>query len=188
MPTLSQVMSANTKCGRPSIWTFVTICVFSPRAAWARWALDSRPPSCAELARPNATVVCVTGDGSFMMMIHELATLHRYDLPVKIILFDNGCLGMVRQWQELFFANRESEIDLSDNPDFVQVARAFGIPSQRVDCNAAAPSAVQHALASDGPFLLHCIIERGANVWPLVAPNKANHEMMDPRLEPLPMG
>ena len=67
---------------------------------------------------PDARVINVTGDGSIMMNIQELATLKRYQLPVKIVLFDNSALGMVRQWQELFFDNRESEVDLSDNPDF----------------------------------------------------------------------
>ena len=77
----------------------------------------------AQLARPDACVVCVTGDGSFMMNIQELATLKRYGIPVKIVLLDNSCLGMVRQWQELFFAEHYSEVDLSDNPDFVQLVR-----------------------------------------------------------------
>ncbi len=132
----------------------------------------------AQIARPDARVVCVTGDGSLMMMIHELATLRRYNLPVKIILFDNNCLGMVRQWQELFFDNRESEVDLSDNPDFCEVASAFGIPSRRVTRNVEVADAMKEALTSGGPFLLHCMIERGANVWPLVPPGKANHDMI----------
>jgi acetolactate synthase-1/2/3 large subunit len=135
----------------------------------------------AQFARPDAKVACVTGDGSFMMMIHELATLRRYDLPVKIVLFDNGCLGMVRQWQELFYDNRESEVDLSDNPDFSEVASAFGVSSRKLTRNADVPDAVEEALASDGPFLLHCLIERQANVWPLVPPGKANHEFVEAR-------
>ncbi len=132
----------------------------------------------AQCARPDARVVCVTGDGSLMMMIHELATLRRYGLPVKIVLFDNGCLGMVRQWQELFFGNRESEVDLSDNPDFLDLAAVFGIPGRRVTRNVEVKDAVADAMESDGPFLLHCVIERGAGVWPLVPPGKANHEML----------
>jgi acetolactate synthase-1/2/3 large subunit len=133
----------------------------------------------AQFARPDARVVCVTGDGSLMMMIHELATLRRYDVPVKIILFDNGCLGLVRQWQEVFHDNRESEIDLSDNPDFCELAAAFGIPSRRLSRNADVVDEVQKALSTDGPFLLHCLIERQANVWPLVPPGKANHEFIE---------
>ena len=78
----------------------------------------------ALLAEPDATVVTVTGDGSIMMNIQELATLRRYRLPLKILLLDNSQLGMVRQWQELFFNENFSEIDLTDNPDFAEVARA----------------------------------------------------------------
>jgi acetolactate synthase-1/2/3 large subunit len=136
----------------------------------------------AQLARPGSRVVCVTGDGSLMMMIHELATVRRYRLPVKILLFDNGCLGMVRQWQELFFGNRESEVDLSDNPDFLELAAVFGIPGRRVSRNFEAADAVAEMLAADGPFLLHAEIERQAGVWPLVPPGRANHEMLLRRL------
>jgi acetolactate synthase-1/2/3 large subunit len=132
----------------------------------------------AQLARPDARVACVSGDGSLMMMIHELATLRRYDLPVKIVLFDNRCLGMVRQWQELFFDNRESEIDLSDNPDFVRLAEVFGVPGRRVTANRDVPDAVEEAFDAGGPFLLHVEVERAANVWPLVPPGRANHEML----------
>ncbi len=140
----------------------------------------------AQLARPDARVVCVTGDGSLMMMIQELATISRYNLPVKIVLFDNRCLGMVRQWQELFFANRESEIDLEDNPDFLKLANVFGIPGRRVTENSKAAGAVAEMMAADGPFLLHCAIERSANVWPLVPPGKANHEMLTPDISHSP--
>ena len=83
----------------------------------------------AQLARPEARVVCVSGDGSIMMNLQELATLGRYDLPVAVVVLDNQCLGMVRQWQELFAEERYSEVDLSDNPAFATVAAAFGIPA-----------------------------------------------------------
>src|SRR5690606_39224515 len=83
----------------------------------------------AQLADPDATVVCVSGDGSFLMNVQELATLGRYRLPVKIVLLDNQRLGLVRQWQQLFFEQRYSETDLSDNPDFVALAQSFGIDS-----------------------------------------------------------
>lgn len=132
----------------------------------------------AQLARPEASVACITGDGSLMMMIHELATVRRYGLPVKIILFDNSCLGMVRQLQELFLDNRESEVDLSDNPDFLELAAVFGIPGRRLSRNRDCEAAVAEALSSDGPFLLHCRIERQANVWPIVPSGKSNREMI----------
>ena len=103
----------------------------------------------------------------------------RYRLPVKIILLDNQALGMVRQWQELFFERRYSEIDLSDNPDFAEVARAFGIQALSVDKAADVESALAALLAADGPALLHVAIDTAANVWPLVPPNHNNAQMLD---------
>ncbi len=128
----------------------------------------------------DAQVICVSGDGSIMMNIQELATLKRYRLPVKIVLLDNQALGMVRQWQELFFEKRYSEIDLSDNPDFAAVAAAFGIQSLHVDRTADVEAALEALLAADGPALLHVAIDTTANVWPLVPPNRSNAEMLDP--------
>ncbi|MDR7193655.1 acetolactate synthase 2 catalytic subunit [Luteimonas terrae] len=133
----------------------------------------------AQMEDPTRRVVCVSGDGSFLMNVQELATLKRYRVPVKIILLDNQALGMVRQWQELFFERRYSEIDLSDNPDFAQVARAFGIQALSVDKAADVEAALVALLAADGPALLHVAIDTAANVWPLVPPNHNNAQMMD---------
>jgi acetolactate synthase-1/2/3 large subunit len=139
----------------------------------------------AQLQAPEAQVICVSGDGSFLMNVQELATLRRYDLPVKIVLLDNQALGMVRQWQELFFDRRYSEIDLSDNPDFAAVAAAFGIQALHVDRGDGVEAALQALLAAPGPALLHVAIDPAANVWPLVPPNRSNAEMLDDsRLDP----
>jgi acetolactate synthase-1/2/3 large subunit len=135
----------------------------------------------AKLARPDAHVVAVTGDGSIMMNIQELATLRRYGIALKILLLDNSCLGMVRQWQELFFAENYSEVDLSDNPDFVEVAKAFGIDGFRVDRRDQVSSAIRRLLDADGPCLAHVVIDPRENVWPLVPPGKSNAEMMESR-------
>ncbi len=81
----------------------------------------------AQVARPNDTVICISGDGSFMMNVQELGTVKRKQLPLKIVLLDNQRLGMVRQWQQLFFRERYSETTLTDNPDFLMLASAFGI-------------------------------------------------------------
>jgi acetolactate synthase I/II/III large subunit len=132
-----------------------------------------------KLGRPEATVVCVSGDGSIMMNIQELATLRRYGVAVKIVLLDNSSLGMVRQWQELFFAERYSEIDLSDNPDFAVLARAFGIQAATLERRDQVDAALREMLAADGPYLLHVKIDSRANVWPLVPPNSPNHKMME---------
>lgn len=133
----------------------------------------------AQLARPDANVVCVTGDGSIMINVQELATLKRYELPVKIVLLDNQALGMVRQWQELFFEQRFSEIDLSDNPDFAQVARSFGIDAFTLDRRDDVPDAIDRLLSSRGPILAHVKIDPNANVWPLVPPGATNSTMLD---------
>ncbi|EHQ51778.1 acetolactate synthase 2 catalytic subunit [Ectothiorhodospira sp. PHS-1] len=132
----------------------------------------------AQLAHPDARVINVSGDGSFMMNVQELATLGRYGLPVKIVLFDNQYLGMVRQQQELFYEGRLSSVDLSDNPDFVQVARAFGIPARRFEGADAMEAAIRACLETPGPLLLHLPIEREQNVWPIVGPGMSNDQMI----------
>jgi len=133
----------------------------------------------AKLADPSATVVTIAGDGGFMMNIQELATLKRYGIPLKIVLIDNSSLGLVRQWQELFFAENYSEIDLSDNPDFVKVAEAFGVEAFRIDRRDQVSDGIQRLLAADGPCLAHVVIDPRDNVWPLVPPGKNNAEMME---------
>ncbi|HEY9255732.1 MAG TPA: thiamine pyrophosphate-dependent enzyme, partial [Stenotrophomonas sp.] len=133
----------------------------------------------AQFACPDRTVVLVSGDGSFMMNVQELATIARCRLPVKIVLLDNSSLGMVRQWQELFFAERYSEIDLSDNPDFAALAQVFGIPATRITARDQVEDALAALLAQPGPGLLHVAIDARANVWPLVPPNTANSTMLD---------
>ncbi len=133
----------------------------------------------ALLADPTATVITVSGDGSIMMNIQELATIRRYRLPLKILLIDNAQLGMVRQWQELFFDENFSEIDLSDNPDFAEVARAFGIEAFTIDHRSEVEGAVARLLGTNGPILCHVRIDPRENVWPLVPPNSSNVEMME---------
>jgi len=139
----------------------------------------------AHFAEPDTTVVVVSGDGSFMMNVQELATLVRYQVPVKIVLLDNQALGMVRQWQELFFARRYSEIDLSDNPDFAALARAFGVPGYSLSLREHGEDALRQLLAAPGPALLHVSIDTQANVWPLVPPNHSNASMMEPDTDEL---
>ena len=133
----------------------------------------------AKLADPDATVVVIAGDGGFMMNVQELATLRRYGVGVKILLLDNSSLGLVRQWQELFFNQNYSEVDLSDNPDFVKVAEAFGVEAFRISRREEVEAGIARLLATDGPCLAHVIIDPRENVWPLVPPGKNNAEMME---------
>ena len=131
------------------------------------------------MANPDSRVLTVSGDGSIMMNIQELATLRRYDLPLKILLVDNASLGMVRQWQQLFHEERYSEVDLSDNPDFVQVAESFGIEAFRVTRRDEVDGAIDRLLSADGAILAHVCIDPMANVWPLVPPGQTNDVMME---------
>ncbi|MEC7376831.1 MAG: acetolactate synthase 2 catalytic subunit [Pseudomonadota bacterium] len=133
----------------------------------------------AQFADRNSTVINVTGDGSFMMNAQELATIRRYNLPVKLIVMDNQCLGMVRQQQELFYNNRESQINLDDNPDFVAMARAFDIPALHIERTDQIRRGIETILAYNGPMLLHVAISRDENVWPIVKPGASNTDMID---------
>ncbi|XQW87707.1 acetolactate synthase 2 catalytic subunit [Aeromonas veronii] len=135
----------------------------------------------AKMSRPEDEVVLVSGDGSFMMNVQELGTIRRAQLKVKMVLLDNQRLGMVRQWQELFFDGRYSETILSDNPDFVALAAAFGIPGETITCKAQIAGALDRLLASERAYLLHVAISEEENVWPLVPPGVANHKMMEQR-------
>ena len=133
----------------------------------------------AQVARPDDTVICISGDGSFMMNVQELGTVKRKQLPLKIVLLDNQRLGMVRQWQQLFFSERYSETNLSDNPDFLTLASAFGIPGQHITRKDQVEAALEAMLNSKGPYLLHVSIDELENVWPLVPPGASNSQMLE---------
>lgn len=138
----------------------------------------------AQFARPGRTVINVAGDGSFMMNAQELATIRRYRLPVKLIILDNQCLGMVRQQQELFYGNRESQINLDDNPDFVALARAFDIPALTIHRVDQIQRGIGTILAYNKAILLHVAIARDENVWPIVKPGATNRDMLNEASQP----
>ena len=132
----------------------------------------------AKIAKPENMVICVSGDGSFMMNVQELATINRYGIDVKILLFDNSALGLVRQWQEIFFEGNYSEVHLTDNPDFAGVARAFGVQARSIKEPEEVGDALEWLLNTQGAAMLHVSIDSMENVWPLVPPGKPNHKMM----------
>jgi len=132
-----------------------------------------------QLGYPDARVINISGDGSIMMNVQELATIKRYNLPIKIVLIDNQALGMVRQWQELFFQERYSEVCLTDNPDWAKLASAFDIPTVRVEFDHEIIPAIEKLLTHEGPLLVHMPINPQENVWPLVPPGKSNTHMME---------
>ena len=133
----------------------------------------------AQLARPDATVIAVVGDGGFQMVQAELATAAIQQLPIKIVVVDNQCLGMVRQWQELFYQNRLSSVSLHGNPDFVALAGAYGIKGFYVDQPALLPEVISAALNyQDGPCLIHARVVNEDNVWPMIPAGKAAKDIV----------
>lgn len=133
----------------------------------------------AKIGAPDRMVITVSGDGSIMMNIQELATLNRYDIPLKIVLLDNSVLGMVRQWQEVFFDKNFSEINLDDNPDFAKLAEAFQIEGFSVRTIDEVEAGFDRLLNAKGPILMHVKIDPNENVWPLVPPGRSNADMME---------
>lgn len=124
----------------------------------------------AQISQPDQTVVALCGDGSFQMCIQELATIRTYNLPVKIFILNNGYLGMVRQWQEIFMNRRYSATHFEFNPDFCQIAAGYEVPAMRVTEPGEVKSALDKALNSDGPMLVDFSIAPEENVLPMIPP------------------
>ncbi|HVA97069.1 MAG TPA: biosynthetic-type acetolactate synthase large subunit [Candidatus Acidoferrales bacterium] len=121
----------------------------------------------AKIAIPKRQVVAVIGDGSFQMNIQELATLAQDNIPVKIIILNNNFLGMVRQWQQLFFEKRYSFVDLK-NPDFVAVSKGFFVDAERVEKREQLDKALDHLLATEKPTVLEVMVKKEENIFPMV--------------------
>lgn len=127
----------------------------------------------AAIGCPDKVIVCVAGDGSFQMNSQEMATAAINHVPVKVLLMDNRCLGMVHQWQKLFYDERYSCTLLESNPDFVKLADAYGWEGERVSTPADLDGALSRMLEAKGPYLLDVVISREQNVYPMVAPGSA---------------
>ncbi len=123
----------------------------------------------AKVGRPDETVWCIAGDGGFQMTIQELATIAQENIDVKIAIINNGYLGMVRQWQELFYKRRYVHTQLS-GPDFVKIAEAYGLLALRVKDKREVTSAIEKAMEHQGPFLIDFVVEPEENVFPIVPP------------------
>jgi acetolactate synthase-1/2/3 large subunit len=137
----------------------------------------------AKIGRPESTVWCIDGDGSFQMTIQELATIAQERVAVKIAIMNNGYLGMVRQWQELFYDRRYVATPLS-GPDFVKIAEAYQIPAARANHREDVIPAIEQAMAEDGPFLIDFRVEPEENVFPMVPPGASLAEQLEaPRIE-----
>lgn len=132
----------------------------------------------AQIAHPERTVIAVVGDGGFQMTNQELAILAQYRVPVKVAIINNQCLGMVRQWQELFYDNRYSQIDLTCNPDFVKLAEAYGVKGLRASTPEEAEAVWAEALRHDGPVVVDFRVAQEENVYPMVAAGNTLDQMV----------
>lgn len=131
----------------------------------------------AKLAQPEREVIAFIGDGGFQMTIQELGMCSQWNVGVKIVLLDNNYLGMVRQWQQLFFERRYSSVELK-NPDFIKIAEGFGVPGRKITQPEELSDAIAEMLAHEGPYLLHVHVEKEDNVFPMVASGKAVDEIV----------
>jgi len=177
-----------SEVGQNQMWTAQWYCFRKPRSWLSSGGLGTMgyglPAAMgAHFARPDEVVVDIAGDGSFQMNIQELGTVAANKIPVKVVILNNMFLGMVRQWQELFYDRRYSFTELPP-VDFVGIAKAYGIDGLRVDQCEEVPSALRTMLDTDGPFILDVRIEREENVFPMVPAGAAINEMIGGHVVP----
>ncbi|WP_411822029.1 biosynthetic-type acetolactate synthase large subunit [Leptospira sp. 'Mane'] len=133
----------------------------------------------AKFGNPDKTVICVTGDGSFQMCIQELATIAQSKLGVKILLFNNNFLGMVRQWQELFYEERFSESQWTYNPNFVKLAESYDIPGMRIEKKSEIQKGIDFFLKDEGSALIEVMIPAEEKVFPMIPAGKSQKELLE---------
>jgi len=132
----------------------------------------------AKVARPDDQVVCLAGDGSVIMNIQELATCVTENIPVKTFIMNNGYLGMVRQWQELFWDRRYSSVDMGSSPDWVKLAEAFGAKGMRLEDKGELLDGMKAALAEDGPVVVDVRVTPEENCYPMIPAGQAARDMV----------
>ncbi|MEH7126945.1 biosynthetic-type acetolactate synthase large subunit [Neobacillus drentensis] len=169
-----------TDVGQHQIWTAHHYAFTQPRTLITSGGLGTMgyglPAAIgAAAACPGRSVICVSGDGSFQMNLQELITAVKYQLPLKIAILNNGYLGMVRQWQELFYQRRYSEVKMG-SPNFAQVAQAYGVAGFSAQTEEEAKQIVSEAFQHTGPVLMEFNIMEEENVYPMVPPNHNNHQ------------
>ena len=132
----------------------------------------------AQVAQPDKKVVLITGDGGLQMNSQELLLLKAYNIPVKVVIINNGFLGMVRQWQELFNQRRYSFVDLEVNPDFETLAKAYGVQGVTLSTIEELRSQLRDLILSDEPVVINCVVEREENVFPMIPAGCTAKDMM----------
>lgn len=174
---------ASTEVGQNQMWSAQYLSVGDPAQFVSSGGLGTMgfglPAAVGmQIARPGDLVVSLSGDGSFQMNLQELQTIRERDLPVKILILNNGCLGMVRQWQDLFYEKRYSCTVFEGQPDFVKLADAYGIPARRIGDPAAVREGLEEALSHQGPYLLDFVVDKEENVFPMVPAGGSLDEML----------
>lgn len=169
-----------TDVGQHQIWTAHHYAFTQPRTLITSGGLGTMgyglPAAIgAAAANPGKTVICVSGDGSFQMNLQELITIVKYQLPIKIAILNNGYLGMVRQWQELFYQGRYSAVKMI-SPEFAQLAQAYGVEGFKAKTEEEAREIIAQGFQRTGPVLMEFNIIEEENVYPMVPPNQNNHQ------------
>jgi len=171
-----------TEVGQHQMWTAQYFKYKSPRTLLTSGGLGTMGyglGACigAKIGRPDKTVINIAGDGCLRMNMNELATATRYDIPIIEIVINNRVLGMVRQWQTLFYEKRYSYTNLNDKVDFVKLAQAMGASAYRITKKEEVEPVIKEAIALNAPVLIECVIDCDDKVWPMVAPGAAIQEV-----------
>jgi acetolactate synthase-1/2/3 large subunit len=132
----------------------------------------------AKVGTPDDTVCVIAGDGSIQMNIQELATCVQEEIAVKVFIMNNGYLGMVRQWQELFWDHRYSHVDMGEHPDFVKLAEAYGATGLRFTDKSSLVADIRAAIATPGVVVADVRVTREENTYPMIAPGAAARDMV----------
>src|SRR5450759_984464 len=169
--------------GLNQIWTVRTWQSHSPRSLLTSGGMGTMGFSVpaaigAKVGAPDRDVVVICGDGGFYMNIQELATISYYRLPIKIVVINNGHLGMIRQMQDLFYDARFTTSDLGDRVDLVAVARGFGIPAERVVVDEDPAEAIARMSGAEGPYMVEAMVDPDNYVYPIIPPGASNVEMI----------
>jgi len=169
--------------GLNQIWTVRTWQSHSPRSLLTSGGMGTMGFSIpaaigAKVGARDRDVIVICGDGGFYMNIQELATISTYRLPIKIVVINNGHLGMIRQIQDLFYEARFTESQLGDRVDLTAVARGFGIPAERIAVDENPEEAIARMAAADGPYMLEAMVDQNNYVYPIIPPGRSNMEMI----------
>ncbi len=175
-----------TEVGQHQMWAALYLNVDRPRRFMTSGGLGTMgfgfPAAMgAAMARPDLQTVCIAGDGSFLMNAQELDTCARFNIPVKVFILNNSCLGMVRQWQELFYDQRYSNTLYPRDPDFVKLSESLGVNAFRVEKPEAVRGAIDRALETPGPVVVDFKIPQCEKVFPMVPPGAGIEEMILPK-------